>query len=141
MMSCAHSVLVPPWIACLLGIVAGVVSTFGEYRLTSWLENGFKIYDTQGVLFTIVIPASLGFLVSEIVTAAAVGQTIWGSPSPFVSSQSGFLAASWALALAFALLFGAATGFIFRFIRQSPRKNQMWREDNTFIMPGDYAAY
>jgi hypothetical protein len=39
-MSCAHALLIPPWIAALLGIVVGVVAVLGEYRLTSWLEDG-----------------------------------------------------------------------------------------------------
>ncbi len=143
-MSCAHSVLVPPWIAALLGFVVGLVSVLGEWRLTRWLEDRFKVYDTQGVLFTIVVPASIGFLVSEIVTAVAIGKVIWSTAfaTNFVSTnQSGYLAASWALALGFAVIIGVGTGFLLRYLRPSARKNQLWREDGTFVMGKDYAVY
>ncbi len=143
-MSCAHSVLVPPWIAALLGFVAGCVGLVGEWGLTRWLENRIKLYDTQGVLFTVVIPASLGFLTSEIVTAVGVGTVVWGSPfaASFPSAnQSGYLAASWALALGFAVIVGAATGIALTYLRPSARKNQLWREDATFVLGKDYADY
>ena len=142
-MGSASSVLVPPWIAALLGIVVGAVSVLGEWRLMDTLENSLKVYDTQGVLWTILIPATLGFLVSAIVTAAGVGQIIWGNAFSvfFSDTQASYLAASWALVLGFALLVGAATGFLLRYLRPSARKNQLWREDAYFLGVEDYAQY
>jgi hypothetical protein len=143
-MGCAASVIVPPWIAALLGIVCGIVSALGEWKLIKGVENRFKVYDTQGIIWVILIPATLAFFVSCIVTAAAEGEVMWLNnystlfPSP---NQAGYLAASWIIAVVFAVLVGAGTGFLFRYLRPNPRTNQLWTEDSSFHMVGDYAAY
>ncbi len=143
-MGCAHSALVPPWIAALLGVAAAVSAVLGEWALVAWLEDGIKLYDTQGVLWTLVVPASLGWLVAEIVTGIAsntANTVVWGVPYTLLfgsTNQAGHLAASWIIALALAVGVGALVGFIMHCMRPKP---QYWTDSNMFSTAQDYAAY
>lgn len=142
-MSCAHSVIVPPYVAFLLGIASGIVSSIGEAWLVNPLETGFKIYDTQGVTWNLLIPATFGFVVAAITTAAASGGVVWGTAYTALfpsTNQAGYLAASWALALAFALVGGGLSGVILYFMREDHAKKQMFREE-MFMHGDDYGAF
>jgi hypothetical protein len=140
-MGCSHSTMVPPWIAALLGIVVSASSALGEWRLVEWCELHLKLYDTQGVLWNLVVPASVGWLVTVIVSAAGTGKLLWGTPfdTLFPSpNHAGYLAASWILALALAMVVGVLSGFILSRMRPKP---QYWTDSTMFATGVDFAEY
>lgn len=140
-MGCAHSALVPPYIAGLLGVASGAVAALGEWQLAEWLENGLKLYDTQGVLFTLLVPATLGWVVACIVCAAAVGTTVWGVPFAVMfpsPNQAGYLAASWIIALVLGATVGALAGWLLSLMRPKP---QYFTEHEMFATGPEYAAF
>ncbi|NWH55008.1 RHD protein, partial [Fregata magnificens] len=61
----AHSIEYP-WIAMILGLLAGVITILGSYCLQRCLNAGLKIHDSSGVHFTFGLPAVLGALAQVV---------------------------------------------------------------------------
>lgn len=55
-----------PWVAMLVGIIAGVISALGFLVLNAWLREKIGMYDTCGVNNLHGMPGILGGLVGAI---------------------------------------------------------------------------
>ncbi|NWT10165.1 RHAG protein, partial [Vireo altiloquus] len=96
-----------PFIAMVIGVIAGIVSVLGFQFLTPVLASKLKIQDTCGVHNLHGLPGILGGIASIIVTATKI-ETKNGSLTP------GRQAAALGSTLGIALVGGALTGAILK---------------------------
>ncbi|CAG9762838.1 unnamed protein product [Ceutorhynchus assimilis] len=71
--ACAH-LMVQPYGAVFIGMIAGLFSVYGYTTISAFLESKFKILDTCGVNNLHGIPGILGGLISIIMAAIATEQ-------------------------------------------------------------------
>ena len=60
-----------PFVAMLIGLAGGVISTYGFNRLTPWLNDKGYLHDTCGVINLHGIPGFVGAILGSINAAVA----------------------------------------------------------------------
>ncbi|XP_045479049.1 ammonium transporter Rh type B [Harmonia axyridis] len=65
------SLLIQPYGAVLVGIIAGIISVVGYRKLTPWLDNKWNIHDTCGVHNLHGLPGVLGGLIGAFMACLA----------------------------------------------------------------------
>uniref|UniRef100_A0A8D2J1W0 Ammonium transporter AmtB-like domain-containing protein n=1 Tax=Varanus komodoensis TaxID=61221 RepID=A0A8D2J1W0_VARKO len=103
------STIQQPWIALLLGLVAGVVSVLGSAFLQKYMNTAVKIHDTSGIHSTFGLCSVFGGIVHVILTLIENHENL---------SELGYLAlievGALSLSLAIGLASGVLTGFILK---------------------------
>ncbi|XP_037312765.2 rh family, C glycoprotein a [Pungitius pungitius] len=125
-MGTAAEFMITPYGALIVGFCTGIISTFGYLFVSPFLEKYLKIQDTCGVHNLHALPGMLGGFIGAIVAAAATEEVYSreGLIETFdfegefadrtVGTQGGFQAAGVCVAIAFAVVGGAAVGLILR---------------------------
>lgn len=135
--------------AILVGMAAGVLSTFGYVYIQPYLEEKLGLFDTCGVHNLHGMPGVLGGLAS-VVTAAMAGQKLYGDNVSDVFSKmgggDGRSAADQAAAqfggliitLVIALASGAFTGFIVKQPALLDAPPEYFSDLTAFEVPDDF---
>ncbi|ELR14200.1 ammonium transporter subfamily protein [Acanthamoeba castellanii str. Neff] len=130
-MGCAHSELVPAYVAIILGsLIAAPCTWVGLRYATPFMNKAHKLLpdvsiipkDTAGVLFAHGVPGFIGGLAGICATADYQDATQYGQTASDLfpndpSSQAGRLTATWAVSMAIGLGAGALTGLLLFVLR------------------------
>lgn len=110
-------VISEPWIALLVGFIAGSISIIGFEFLSPCLRKTMNLYDTAGIHNLHGMPGVFGAIVA-IILAQVSDEKVLGSSLPLIYSQfekgrtNSYQARMQASALASSLLFGIGGGLI-----------------------------
>jgi ammonium transporter Rh len=124
MVGSAADIILWPWAALLIGVMAGLLSTVGFNIIGPFLERKINMHDTCGVhnlhgmtglwagLITAIVtgtmkPEEFGPTLSELLPKVATGERTLGH-------QAGYQLAAIALAMSVGIITGAITGFILK---------------------------
>ncbi|XP_029805698.1 blood group Rh(CE) polypeptide [Suricata suricatta] len=97
-----------PWLAMVLGLVAGLISTGGALSLTMRFNNMLDLHDTSGVYYTFGLPGLLGEIAHIVLITL---QDDW-TKSTRVEYQLLLDIGALSLALAMGLIIGLLTGLV-----------------------------
>lgn len=148
----SSDLVIGPWGAVLIGILAGAVSTTGYLYMGSFLEETFGIYDTCGVHNLHGMPGLMGAIFGAISAAAASEeaygeniQTIFAGRakadgsccSKTAGEQGGVQISALLITLAFSIVGGLITG---KFIKWAfPAQKLGYQDEPHWDVPADYA--
>ncbi|CAJ0582470.1 unnamed protein product, partial [Mesorhabditis spiculigera] len=146
----AANAMIYPYHACVVGMVAGVISVFGHAVLSKRLEKRFNIYDTCGVHNLHGLPGLLSGVISILVALLYADKEIYGEDTiyhiyPYFAggpmngdrdaySQAMYQLAGMIVALTAAIVGGFMTGLVLRI--------RLWNqvEDPGFSYEANYYA-
>ena len=116
----ACDLIVYPFISILCGFLAGIVSTIGYKRVSKFLEHRIGLFDTAGIHNLHGMPGFLGGILSAIVVAG-LDVTQWNVEIGDYAidgfyKQGGLQIAATFTSLGFALVGGAITGFVLKYL-------------------------
>lgn len=106
-----------PIVACIIGCIAGAVSTFGFAKLQSIIENKFGLHDTCGIHNLHGMPSIIGGIFSVI--GAAHKQNLDSESEIYESHPHnawGYQLAAILITLGFSILTGTLTGYILKLV-------------------------
>ncbi|XP_066913265.1 ammonium transporter Rh type A-like [Clytia hemisphaerica] len=134
--------MIQPWGAILIGMIAAIFSVLGYAYVTPFLSSKLKIHDTCGVHNLHGMPAVLAAIFSAI-AAPAIGEegkmqyakTRTGEWS--FEKQGGFQIAAAFVALAFAIVGGVITGLIIKQLDGIDNEDDLYDDQREFIVPDD----
>eukprot|EP01123_Difflugia_compressa_P004544 TRINITY_DN15991_c0_g1_i1.p1 TRINITY_DN15991_c0_g1~~TRINITY_DN15991_c0_g1_i1.p1 ORF type:complete len:368 (+),score=70.42 TRINITY_DN15991_c0_g1_i1:110-1105(+) len=75
---CSSDLVIGPWGAMLIGLVAGTISAFGFMYLTPWLEKKLGLHDTAGIHNLHGMPGILGGL-GGIFSSLNAPESVYGT--------------------------------------------------------------
>jgi len=106
--------LVQPYIALVMGSVAGIVSTLGYYYVQPLLQKKIGLHDTCGVHNLHGMPGILGACISAILASLATKEQYKDSYEILIKreDQASFQIYSLVVCIALSLVTGAITGLI-----------------------------
>jgi len=118
----SSDLVIGPWSALLIGMIAGIVSVLGYVYLSPWMEEKLGLHDTCGVHNLHGIPGIIGGLGGAISAATAsdeaygtnITAVFGGRANRTAGEQGGFQAAALFLAIAMAGVGGYLTGVLLR---------------------------
>merc|ERR1719231_958068 len=125
----ASDLVIEPWAAILIGLIAGTLSVIGYTVIQPWLQNNKIVHDTCGVHNLHGMPGILGGVCGAISAAvagdSAYGEdisTIWAARSNATDNRSageqcGYQLAALFCSMAFAIVGGVVAGFVVNMIR------------------------
>ena len=116
----ACDLIVYPFVSLVCGFLAGTISTIGYKRITRLLEHHIGLFDTAGINNLHGMPGFLGGILSAI-CVAGLGVTQWEVETGDYAidgfyKQGGLQIAATFTSLGFALVGGAITGFILKYL-------------------------
>ncbi|XP_039088692.1 blood group Rh(CE) polypeptide [Hyaena hyaena] len=97
-----------PWLAMVLGLVAGIISTGGALCLPMCFNHMLEIHDTGGVYYTFGLPGLLGEIAHIVLTTS---QDDW-TKSAMAEYQLLLDIGALSLAMAMGLIIGLLTGVV-----------------------------
>jgi len=128
-----------PYGALIIGVVAGIVSTFGYIYLQPWLEKKIKLHDTCGVNNLHGLPGIIGGI-SGAISAGTASVAKYGDSIEVIfparagersaGGQAGFQLAALSTTLGIALVGGLLTGAIIR--------SQLFNKVETYFSDGEF---
>lgn len=135
--------IIEPWAAILVGMVAGTISVLGFQFLTPWLSHKLRIHDTCGVHNLHGMPGLVsgigGILAAGLATPERYGDgllKIFTVEGRTTGQLAGYQAAGLAVSLGFAIVGGVITGFILRLpIWDQPQGRQIFDDEEYWLMP------
>lgn len=137
--------IIEPWAAILVGMVAGCVSVLGFQYMTPWLAKRFHIHDTCGVNNLHGMPGIISGL-GSILAAGLATHDLYkdGRDKLFTETGrsekqlAGYQAAALGVSLGFALVGGSITGVILRLpIFDQPHGEQLFDDEDFWVLPTD----
>ncbi|XP_014672309.1 PREDICTED: ammonium transporter Rh type B-B-like isoform X2 [Priapulus caudatus] len=153
------NMMIQPWGAILIGMVAGSLSVVGYKFLTPMMNSKLKIHDTCGVHNLHGMPAILAAFASAVASAIA-SKEVYGdglydtfpalAPVTNVTGghgehggmgwtsgiQAGHQMAAMGVTLCIAIIGGTTTGFLLRIpVFDAPRNNQIFDDDQFWEVP------
>jgi ammonium transporter Rh len=147
--SSVASQLVQPWVAVLMGSMAGALATLGHIHLQGLLLGHLGVHDTTGVHNRHGLPGLLGMVVGIIATFN-VGSDIYGDNPSVVfpemgsgrsaTKQGSLQMAALAVGLACAVSGGLITGLIIRIPFFEP-VHAPFLDDPYWVIPGEENQY
>lgn len=137
--------IIQPWAAILVGIVAGTVSVVGFRYLTPFLNKYLRVHDTCGVNNLHGMPGLIsglgGILAAGLATDKLYGnglKKIFSETERGPSEHAGFQAAALGVSLGMALAGGAITGLVLLLpIWDQPRREEIMSDEITWHLPED----
>jgi len=160
--TCAD-LIIQPWGAIVIGMLAGLISTLGYAYVTPFLTSKLKIHDTCGVHNLHGMPAIFGAIAGVIASCLADSQTygaeleaIWGArqsttqqvtttvgnttttsdvivPGRSGNSQGGYQALAILVTLLIAIIGGLLTGIVVKFL-DGPDSRQIYDDADYWIV-------
>nr|XP_060482459.1 RH-like protein [Panthera onca] len=97
-----------PWLAMVLGLTAGLISTGGALCLPMYFNHVLGIHDTGGVYYTFGLPGLLGEIAHIVLITYQVDQT----KTAMINHQLLLDIGALSLAMAMGLLIGLLTGLV-----------------------------
>ncbi|XP_057193907.1 rh family, C glycoprotein, like 1 isoform X3 [Triplophysa rosa] len=142
--------MITPYGSLIVGFCTGIISTFGYWFLTPFMEKTLKIQDTCGIHNLHAMPGVLGGIVGAI-TAAAASESVYGreglintfdfkeaTANRTVNVQGGYQAAGLCVAIAFGLIGGALVGGILKLpIWGDPADANCFEDEVYWELPDD----
>jgi len=131
----SSDLVIGPWGAILVGMIAGAVSVIGYVYISPWLEEKFGLFDTCGVHNLHGIPGVIG-AVGGAISAATATETKYGTSISDIfpergngrtaGEQGGYQLAAMFLTLGFAIIGGMLVGVIIKILapEQEPFHDQ-----------------
>ncbi|XP_048825130.1 blood group Rh(CE) polypeptide isoform X1 [Lagopus muta] len=123
----AADIIEYPWIAMILGLLAGVISTLGSFCLQSCLNPTLKIHDASGVHFTFGLPAVFGALARVLFCVLEI-QT----KSPSIGHEVAMSIGAFCFTISAALITGLITGLILNLKLLKPIPVSKYFEDQMY---------
>jgi len=141
--------MIRPWGAILIGMLAGILSVIGYTYITPFLNKKLRIHDTCGVHNLHGMPAIFAAICGAI-AAASIKITDYGNEFadiyPKVGSgdrsraeQGGFQFAAAVVTFAIAVFGGLLTGAVLRCL-DSPDELLLYDDDNEFEVPDQFIS-
>jgi len=135
--------IIQPWAAILVGMVAGTVSVLGFHYITPLLSHKLRIHDTCGVNNLHGMPGIIsglgGILAAGLATPETYGDgllKVFSVEGRTVGQLAGYQAAALGVSLGFAVVGGLITGLILRLpIWDQPRGEQIFDDEDYWLMP------
>ena len=145
-MGAASNMRVAPVLAVLIGVAAGLLSTWGYHVLSDKLRSGLNLDDTCGVNNLHGMPGILGAIISAIVLLAsdkdAYGNT-WGAivaDDRSGGGQAGFQLVTMGVTVVIALATGALTGKIAGMVTGLGWPLEAFADHPLWEVPDDYVS-
>ena len=123
-----------PLVACLVGMLAGLISTFGFAKLQPYLEDRYQLYDTCGIHNLHGMPSVLGGIVSVLAAAYFQSGGRHGNQDIYVdhkNNQWAYQLLGLIVTLSFALVTGTFTGYLMRYMGKHNRVTSF--KDNVYF--------
>jgi len=141
-MGSAANMRLAPWVSILIGILSGVLSTYGFHAITDKLRAKFNIDDTCGVHNLHGMPGVLGAIISVFVVLATDDQYTGGIvPSDrSKGDQAGVQFAGILVTLVMALVGGFITGKIVKLLPSVQWPAGAFTDEGSFELPEDFSA-
>lgn len=152
------NLVIQPWGAILVGMVAATICSLGFTYGTSFLKKRLKVHDTCGVHNLHALPGIVAAIGGAIAAAMAKEEAygkdfyaIWPARQTIAATnttvehlgrtggaQAGFQIMALIVTIAIAIIGGFITGFIVKFIDQ-PTKKELYDDAPFFEMPDEYS--
>lgn len=142
------NMMIQPWAAMLIGIVAGTVSVLGYEYLTPLLAR-IRIHDTCGVNNLHGMPGIISGLGSILAAGVAWDETynydrnsVFPSKSPSNAYLAGAQAICFGISLGIAIFGGLITGLILKLpFFDRPTEHDLFDDDKFWLIPVDESLY
>lgn len=128
--------LVKPWGAILIGMLAGVLSVLGYTYLTPLMSKKLKIHDTCGVHNLHGMPAVFAGICGAIAAATIKETKIYGAVkdgSRTLVQQGGFQFAAVCVSFAIAVVGGLITGLLIKCLNRPDE--DLYNDDPEWLIP------
>lgn len=139
-----------PAIALALGIIAGIVSTFGYVYIQPFLQNKIGLTDTCGVMNLHGMPAIIGAIASALLTYSATTENYGADeniteifpamPERSASAQAGIQITCTIITMVFATVTGILTGFIVTRIDPITDDELFFNDKSAFNVPASFVS-
>lgn len=145
-MGAASNMRVAPFVAVIIGIVAGLLSTWGYHACSEKLRGSFNIDDTCGVNNLHGMPGILGAVISALVLLVADEGSYGYTWSSIVADgrtgagQAGFQIATLVVTLIIAFTTGALTGKIALLLPSLTWPVDAFSDHSMWEVPDDYIS-
>lgn len=138
----SSDLVIGPWGAILVGMIAGIVSVLGYVYLSPFLEEKFNIFDTCGVHNLHGMPGVIGGVGGAISAAGAtdkkygvnVSAIFAARDSRSAGAQGGYQFAAVCVTLCIAIVWGLVVGCILKMMEQ---EHEPFSDQSHWELPGD----
>jgi len=128
--------LIKPWGAILIGILAAFLSVIGYSYISPFMSRKLKIHDTCGVHNLHGMPAVLAGICASIAAASISGTSGLYKTGRSNSKQAGFQFAGVLVSFAIAVVGGLITGLVIRPLNRPTE--ELYNDDPEWLVPELY---